>query len=289
MSDPSGMFTGGRACAGSVGLFVVAAAGWLACDSRPGVIVDVEPAEAAAADTNPIPLAPEGSAPVDASANDARLQDAPTDVVPPVLHRVVGHVDYGGDVAGAVVTLLAPFTTTTQTDAKGDFELFLPEGRTAIVKVVAPVGSTALPMIRGFVVRPNARFRQYYLVGQDERMAAQALGVTVDPTKAIVEVDFRNASTGGYSATLRKGLDILVPGFGIAVAANGTPTLSMSTVAGGGGSTIFLGNLPPANFSVTPSSPGDAGACQPCDATELPMEPGVVTWVDFECGAAACQ
>jgi hypothetical protein len=283
------MFLGARAWAGTVGVFMMAAGGWLACDSRVGVARDVEPVEASAADANPIPAPPDASGPADASASDARALDGAADVAPPTIHRVVGHVDYGGDVAGATVTLLAPFSMTTQTDAKGDFELFLPEGRTAIVKVVPPSGSVALPMIRGFVVRPNARFRQYYLVGQDERMAAQALGVTVDPTKAIVEVDFRNAASGGYSATLRNGLDVLVPGFGIAVASNGTPTLSTSTVAGGGGSTLFLGNLTPATFSVTPSSPGDAGACQPCDATELPMEPGVVTWVDFECGAAACQ
>lgn len=272
-------------------LGLVVAIGWLACDTRPGVPVDAVPAEAGSVDAAPeASVAPvDGGSPLDSSAFDAGAGDAATDAAPPPIHRVVGHVDYGGDVVGATATLLVPFTTTTVTDAKGDFELFLPEGRTAIVKVTPPAGSQALPMIRGFVVRPNARIRQYYLVGQDERLAAQALGVTVDPAKAIVEVDFRNASTGGYSAVLKNGLDVLAPGFGIALAANGTPTLSTSTVAGGNGSTLFLGNLTPVSFTTTPSSPGDAGACQPCDATELPMQPGVVTWIDFECGAAACQ
>ena len=172
----------------------------------------------------------------------------------------------------------------------GNFEFFLPEGRTAIVKVTPPAGSDAMPMIRAMVIKANLRPREYYLVGRDERLAAQALGLTLDATKAIVEVDFRNATSGGYSAQLKTGANNIVPGFGVAVDGAGMPVASTSTVTGGQGSTLFLGNITPATFSVTASSPADAGAaCRPCDAPELPMEANVVTWVDFECGAANCE
>lgn len=287
------MSLGGRARGVLVGAIVSSA--WFACDARPTVSVDdagdgARDSAVALVDASGDDAARFPDASPDAERSDAASStDGGVDATPPPLHRVVGHVDYGGDVVGATVTLLAPFAASTTTDAKGDFEFFLPEGRAAIFKVTPPASSDALPMIRGLVVRANARFRQYYLVGRDERAAAQALGVTIDPTKAIVEVDFRNAATGGYSAILKRGVDVLAPGFGIALTAQGTPTLSTSTIVGGGGSTLILGNVPPATITVTSTTSGDASVCQPCDAPELPAEAGVVTWVDYECGAAACQ
>lgn len=275
---------------GVLGLGALASATWVACiDKAQDPVVDggSQPAERDASLSPPT---------TDASNDAASLVpesgvDASNDVAPPpTLHRVGGHVSYGNDVAGATVTLLAPYAATTTTDATGNFQFFLPEGRTAIVKVTPPATSDALPMFRAIIVKPNLRPREYYLVGRDERLAAQALGLTLDTSKAIVEIDFRNATRGGYSAQLKSGANTIVPGFGVAVDGNGMPVASTSTVTGGQGSTLFLGNLTPATFSATPSTPADAGAaCRPCDAPELPMEANVVTWVDFECGAANCE
>lgn len=277
---------------GVLGIGAIAASTWVACIDKgqspvtdtdagpdPAVLDASQPPSQTDASRDATPLVPESGA-------DASVDVSP----PPTLHRVGGHVSYGGDVAGATVTLLAPYAATTTTNTMGGFDFFLPEGRTAIVKVTPPAGSDALPMIRAMVIKPNLRPREYYLVGRDERLAAQALGLTLDPTKAIVEVDFRNATRGGYSAQLKSGTSTIAPGFGVALNENGMPVMSTSTVTGGQGSTLFLGNFTPATFSVTPGSPADAGvACRPCDAPELPMEANVVTWVDFECGAANCE
>jgi hypothetical protein len=275
---------------GVFGLGAIVSSTWVACiDKGQSPVSDAGP-EPAVLDASPPPP------PSDASRDATTLvpesgTDASTDVTPPpVLHEVGGHVSYGGDVAGATVSLLAPYAATTTTNATGNFVFFLPEGRTAILKVTPPAGSDALPMIRAMVIKANLRPREYYLVGRDERLAAQALGITLDSSKAIVEVDFRNATRGGYSAQLKSGTSTIVPGFGVALDGDGMPVASTSTVTGGQGSTLFLGNLTPATFSVTPSSPADAGAaCLPCDAPELPMEANVVTWVDFECGVAKCE
>lgn len=241
------------------------------------------------------------SAPATSDAADAaRPSDAPADVLadvreedakPPVLERVSGHVDYMGSVTGAKVTLLAPPShagLTTTTDSNGDFFVYVPLGSSAIFKVEA---SNLLPMIRGVVVAETNRIRNYYLAGQPEKDAAQALGLSIDPTKGIVEVDFRNAAVGGYAVTLKNGAAASVPGFGIALQGDGTPVQSMSTVTGGAGSTLLLGNVAVGTLSFTPDVPAAAGkACKPCDAPNLPVHAGAVTWFDFECGDATdCQ
>jgi hypothetical protein len=77
------------------------------------------------------------------------------------------------------------------------------------------------------------------------------------------------------------------PGFGVALDEEGRPQSSLVTVAGGGGSTLFLGNVPTGEVLFTPVVPQAAEhPCRPCDWVPIPIEPGVVTWWDYECGTA---
>lgn len=141
-------------------------------------------------------------------------------------------------------------------------------------------------MIRGLVLGDRNRIRTLYLAGPAERQAAMAVGHTPDAAKGIVEVDFRNAAVGGYGAALSSGGGPLAPGYGVVLDAMDNPVSSLTTVTGGGGSTLLLGNVAPSaavGFGFT----APAGrTCTPCDATPLPIQAGVVTWFDFECGAA---
>jgi hypothetical protein len=221
-------------------------------------------------------------------AADAAASDGDADAAPVVLKRVSGHVEFNGPVAGAAVTMLAPMAMSTTTDQAGDFFFYAPVGSSAVVKVVAP---NAMPMIRGVVVSDPSRIRVFYLAGASEQQAAQALGKTFDPTKGIVEVDFRNANVGGYSVVMTKSGAAVTPGFGIALDGAGDPQLATETLVGGDGSTLLLADVAPGTVSFAPLLP-DAGvtACKPCDAPALPIQAGVVTWFDFECGSATdCQ
>lgn len=244
----------------------------------------------------------------DARVDEAGAVDAPIDVLPlpdvadagdadvdaGAMVRVTGHVDFNGAVVGADVQLLSPRLDSTTTDQDGDFIFYVPEGSQAIFKVTA---SGAYPMIRGVVAGQTNRIRVFYLAGTSEQQAAQSLGKTFDPSKGIVEVDFRNASIGGYGVTITAttGGATVSPGYGIALDGTSTPQLSTTTLTGGDGSTLLLGDVPAnASVSFTPSVPADAGAdasvaCKPCDAVALPIEPNVVTWFDMECGSANCE
>lgn len=226
---------------------------------------------------------------VDDATDAAADASADVDAAPPVLKRFSGHVEYNGPVTGATVTLLAPSPAMTTTDTNGDFFFYAPVGSAAIVKVEA---TDAYPMIRGVVVKEPSRIRVFYLAGPAEAQAAQAIGRSFDLAKGIVEVDFRNAAMGGYTATMKNGGGAIVtPAFGLALDANGDPVESQQTITGGDGSTLLFGDVPPDTVSFTAIVP-DAGAlpCQPCDAPALPVHAGVVTWFDFECGSATdCQ
>lgn len=234
-------------------------------------------------------------APVESAAEvvrDSSVADvgSKADGAPVVLKRISGHVDYNGPVANADVTLLSPSSMTTTSDATGDFFFYVPIGSTAIIKVVAP---NVYPMIRGVVAADTNRIRNFYLAGPPEQQAAQSLGKQFDVAKGIVEVDFRNVSVGGYSVALTAsaGGAPVAPGFGMVLDAQGAPQLSTVTLAGGDGSTLLLGDVAPTAVSFTPKLP-DAGVlpCKPCDAPALPVQAGVVTWFDFECGMAMdCQ
>jgi hypothetical protein len=262
-------------------------AAWLiACATLPVAPLDgpeVDDAAPEAADAADAGTADAVQGPVDAATTDA---DADADAAPVVLKRVSGHVDYGGPIVGASVTLLAPTAMSTTTDQSGDFFFYAPVGSSAIVKVVAP---NLFPMIRGVVVSGTVanRIRVFYLAGPPEIQAAQALGKTFDPTKGIVEVDFRNATVGGYGVAMTQAAAPVTPAFGIALDGAGDPKLSTETLVGGDGSTLLLGDVAPATVSFAPHLP-DAGvmACKPCDAPALPIQAGVVTWFDFECGSA---
>ena len=207
---------------------------------------------------------------------------------PPVLRRFSGTVELDGKpVVGARVDLMAPLLASAMTDATGAFFFLAPVGTSAIVKVVPPAATGALAMIRGVQVTDPSRIRVFYLLRASDAKALEAFGLTIDPTKGIVETDFRNAQTGGYGVTLKNASGTVSPGFGIAFDATESPVLSTVTVTGGNGSTLLYGNVPTGNVSFTPTVPGDAGRpCQPCDAPELPIQAGTVTWFDFECGSA---
>lgn len=206
------------------------------------------------------------------------------DAAPIILRPVGGNVEANGAVVGAKVTVLSPPMVTT-TDASGNFTFNLPLGAAVVIKVEAP-DATRLPMIRGVVVGLSNRPRTFYLTGAAELGALQSLGFTLDPTKALVEVDFRNSTQGGYSVTMTSGGATLTPGFGAALDGAGVPKSTMVTLAGGKGSTLYLGDVAPSNVSFAPHI-GDAGLpCKPCDGPALPTQAGVVTWYDFECGSA---
>jgi hypothetical protein len=229
--------------------------------------------------------------PADGATADAAPLDAgaDADASPVVLKRVSGHVDYNGPVVGAAVDVLSPAAMSTSTDLNGDFFFYVPLGASVVMKVVAP---NLFPMIRGVVVGTSNRIRNFYLAGPPEQMAAQSLGLQFDATKGIVEVDFRNSAVGGYGVALKSGAAAVTPAFGIALDDTSTPQASMLTLTGGDGSTLLLGDVMPASItSFAPTLPdGGVMACKPCDAPVLPVQAGVVTWFDFECGSATdCQ
>lgn len=260
---------------------------WLAaCATLP--VVPIDPPETADAANEAAADAAEAA--TDGAARDASPLDAgqDADAAPVVLKRVSGHVEYNGPVSGANVTVLSPAPMTTTTDPIGDFFFYVPLGAAVVMKVSAP---NLYPMIRGVVVGNANRIRVFYLAGPPEAQAAQSLGKVFDPAKGIVEVDFRNATVGGYGVGLASGGAAVSPGFGIALDSTSAPQSSTVTLTGGNGSTLLLGDVPPATVSFTPQLP-DAGVmpCKPCDGPALPVQAGVVTWFDFECGSATdCQ
>lgn len=216
---------------------------------------------------------------------DSPRPDAMPDAAP--LVRVQGNVDYNGPLAGVSVTTLGPSPQTTMTDAAGDFFFDAPDGSRLVFKATPMASLGLLPMIRGVVARDDLRPRVFYMLSQSELSNASQLGVTFDPTEAIIEVDFRNAAIAGYGATLSSGGASIQPEFGIAYDDNGDPQLSLLTVAGGNGSTLLLAGLPAGDVSFAPSVPAGATLpCQPRDANPLPVQAGTVTWYDYECGNA---
>lgn len=219
--------------------------------------------------------------------SDSGVPDAAdADATPAPLVRVAGHVDYGGPVAGASVTVLAPSAQVSVTDQDGDFFFYFPTGTKVVLKVEAP---NLFPMIRGVVAGATQRIRTFYLAGPPEVDAADGLGLAIDPAKGMVEVDFRNAQVGGYGVTLTGTSGPLTAGWGIAFDASGDPQSSPTTITGGDGSTLLLGGLPTGTASFAAITPADAGVCQPCDAIELPIQANTVTWFDFEAGSAGCE
>lgn len=224
----------------------------------------------------------------DAARPDARVVDAPPDV--PVdaarMVRVFGNVDYGGGLAGVTVSVVGG-TQTTTTDGGGDFYFDAAEGSRLVVKAEATNRPELMPMIRGVIAREDLRPRVFYLAGPPEVTAATGLGKTFDPQKAIVEVDFRNATIGGYYATLTGTTGAKTPEFGLVYDDNGDIQLGTTTVTGGSGSTLLLANLVTGDATFAAIVPTAATLpCQPRDANPLPLVAGVVTWFDYECGNA---
>jgi hypothetical protein len=229
---------------------------------------------------------PEVVPPADSGARDAQLEiDAPPADAARMV-RVFGNIDFGGGLDGVTVSVLGDSQSAT-TDANGNFFVDAPEGSRLILKATAPSRPELFPMIRGVVAQENLRPRVFYMLGPPDVTSATSLGLTFDPNKAIVEVDFRNAEIGGYGATLQRNGSAVVPGFGIAYEDDGDPAASQITVSGGGGSTLLLGDLAVGDATFTPIVPGAATLpCQPRDANPLPLLAGTVTWFDFECGTA---
>jgi hypothetical protein len=218
---------------------------------------------------------------VDASDDVA----TPIDAAPTV--RVYGTVIETGvraDLVGPITTIEGPPLTTSPDDT-GDFFFEVPDGSRLIVRVPGSVGDVYLPMIRGVVARDHLRPRNYYLLSQPEIDGAEsALGVTFDPSTAILEVDFRNVVIGGYGVTVTRNNTPVAPSFGVAIDGAGNPVLSQITVVGGDGSTLLLAGLPPGDVSLTPIVPsGAAFPCEARDADPIPLEAGTVTWFDYEC------
>jgi len=267
----------GRGLRAALSCCVLVTAWVLACSPTPSSDPTVAPQVDSGSDA-----VVDSAVPMDAA--DAYVATDAADAAPIVLRPVGGHVEAGGAVVGAKVTVLSPPMMTT-TDASGNFTFNLPLGAAVVIKVEA-LDATRLPMIRGLVVGLTNRPRTFYLTGPQELGALQSLGFTLDPAKALVEVDFRNSTHGGYSVTLTGGGATLTPGFGAALDGMGVPQSTMVTLAGGTGSTLYLGDVAPSNVSFAPHI-GDAGLpCKPCDGPALPTQAGVVTWYDFECRSA---
>jgi hypothetical protein len=222
---------------------------------------------------------------IDAPAVDVidASPDAPSIDAAPFV-RVYSHVEPHIDLGGNVTTLEGP-SRAAQIDAQWDFYFDVPDGSRLIMRVPSAT-SDYLPMIRGVVAHDHLRIRNFYMLGVDELAAASsALGVTFDPSLAILEVDFRNAAIGGYGVTLTRAGNPVTPGFGVVLDASDAPQLSETTLVGGNGSTLLLANLPPGDVTFTPIVPSGATLpCQPRDADPLPLAAGTVTWFDYECG-----
>jgi hypothetical protein len=226
-----------------------------------------------------------------AHTTDASTDADAIDAAPPIdtaqIVRVYGHVVETGEqvgLDGLITTVEGPAMTTTP-DPTGDFYFEVPDSSRLITRVPGSNDDVYLPMIRGVVAHDHLRVRNYYLLSQPEIDAAEnALGVTFDPSTAILEVDFRNVVIGGYGVTLTRNGNSLAPSFGIVVDGNGNPVQSEVTVVGGDGSTLLLAGLPPGDVLLTPIVPSDAAfPCEARDADPIPLEAGVVTWFDYEC------
>lgn len=250
---------------------------------RPGLLLVVGTAVAACGDGGG--TGTDATHTVDA-ALDAAIGDAPPPIDAAQLVRVYGSVIETGAEAdlGPITTLEGP-TLTTSVDDSGDFFFDVPDGSRLIVRVPASAGDAYRPMIRGVVAHDHLRPRNYYLLSQAEiDAAATALGVTFDPSTAILEVDFRNVELGGYGVTLTRNGAPLSPSFGIVADGDGAPVSSELTIVGGDGSTLLLAGLPPGDVSLVPIVPeGAAFPCEARDADPLPLEAGAVTWFDYEC------
>lgn len=275
---------------GAGALLAASCVAWaVACSDADDASAPVTPAaDAAANGDSGFPNVDPTQEPRDASqASIDASPDADAEAGVVVQERVAGHVEHNGTPLGnAKVTVLAPASQITSTDASGDFFFYAPVGSVAIFEVEA---TDYVPMVRGVTVQKNGRIRVFYMTATSELAVATQLGQTVDPAKGIVEVDFRNANVGGYGATMKNAQQSTVtPGFGIVYDQNGDPQLSMTTVTGGDGTTLLLGNVPPDTVSFTPTVPM-GGACTPCDAPTIPIRAGTITWYDFECGNANCQ
>jgi hypothetical protein len=217
----------------------------------------------------------------------ADAPDAPPAVDAAPVVRVYGTVVETGEqtgLDGPITTIEGP-PLTTGLDDTGDFYFEVPDSSRLIVRVPGSNDHFYLPMIRGVVAHDHLRPRNYYLLSQPEIDGAEtALGVTFDPSTAILEVDFRNVVAGGYGVMLTQDNAPVAPSFGVVIDGAGNPVLSQLTVVGGDGSTLLLAGLPPGEVSLTPIVP--SGATFPCearDADPIPLEAGAVTWFDFEC------
>jgi len=222
----------------------------------------------------------------DSNRADAAASDAAPDAFVPLV-RVFGYVEaYGDPVGAATVTTLEGPPQTTTTALNGTFYFDAPEGSRLIMRVDPVPITGALPMIRGVIAYDHLRPRNFYILTAEEIAGASSLGIDYDPADAIVEVDFRNASIGGYGATLTTTNNTpLAPDYGVVFDDQGQPQVGQLTVAGGNGSTLLLGGLPPGPATFAPVVPAAATLpCQPRDANPLPLEAGVVTWYDYECG-----
>jgi len=214
--------------------------------------------------------------------SDAPLEDVAPDVAP--LVRVQGNVDFNGPLAGAKVEILDMPGAFANTDGNGDFYFDVPLGSRLVLVATMPTMPELVPMIRGVVVADRLRPRVFYMVHTAALAAVAPLGVSFDPQAAIVQVDFRNATIGGYGVTLTGGSGVATPAFGIAFDGT-TPHVSQTTLTGAKGSTLTLGNLVPQDVQFTPTVPQAATLpCQPRDANPLPLRSGMITWFDFECG-----
>ena len=184
----------------------------------------------------------------------------------------------------ATVTLMTatpPVVVTTH----GNFQFNVPENCHAIMKAEAPGHTTVL---RGVLAKANLRPREFWTDPSSQLDPRQ------DMTKGVIEADYRNSVHGGYDVQIVDSSgSVTTPGYCIVsddmgnAIANST---SCDTVAGGNGSTLWLGNVSSGVKTLSATASGDLGPpCMPCDLTTLPVIADTITMVEYECGSANCM
>ena len=143
--------------------------------------------------------------------------------------------------------------------------------------------STGLyPAMRG-VVAPAAG-----LTGVDLNLppAAQVaaiegiLGVTLDPSKGILAVNWNNTATtaGGFAATISATAD-----GSFTFSSNGTPTMSASTLPNGDNVLVFY-NVDAGSTTVTPTVPAGETCTAEYGITSHRVEGETISLAEFDCG-----
>jgi hypothetical protein len=174
------------------------------------------------------------------------------------------------------------------TNSEGGYGVYAPVGARVVYRAEPP-GTTHTPMLRGRVSRVHDRPRNFKLRTWTEAdaivRAVTGTSMGVDRTKGIVRVVFRNANgSHSYCVTLRDAAGATVGSTGAIYMQSDVPALSsMTCIPAGASHTLDILGVPAGDVTFEATTAAPAG-CMRCDAQPLPVEPGVITMFEFECG-----